>query len=132
MCSKSFLLSPLLYESWLCLLSCQQQSARSVELPFSTVNTSSWYFAPCISLAKYLTSSFCRVKVFDEPNVSIQALCNYPEVFEQPILIFPILPSLLNLGLHHTHTHTHSLVTYFFLFRLCMLASMIWASVTVI
>jgi len=102
MCLKSFPLFPPLNESGLCLLSCQQQSARSVELPFSMVHTSSWYFASCTSLAKYLTPSFCRVKAFAEPNVSIQALCNYPEMFQQSILIFPILSSQLILG--HTQS----------------------------
>ena len=106
--SKHFPLFPLLYESWLFLLSYHQQSAKSVELPFSTVHTSSWYFAPCTSLAKSLTPSLCRVKAFAEPNVSIQALCNYPEKFQQPILIFPILSSQLILGLYHTHKHTHT------------------------
>jgi hypothetical protein len=107
MCSKSFPLIPLLYEPGLRLLSCQQQSASTVELPFSTVHPSPWYFASCTSLAKYLTPTFCRVKAFAEPNVSIQALRNYPEMFQQPILNYPFLSSQLILGLHHTHTHTH-------------------------
>jgi len=103
---------PPVYGSWLFLLSCHQQSATSVELPFSTVHTSSWYFAPCTSLAKYVTPSFCRVKAFTEPNVSIQTLCNYPEMFQQLISIFPICRPVDSRtsprARARTHTHTHT------------------------